>query len=157
MRKQTRNLAKFTKNVPADQRDAVSGLILAIRKSLPKGFTESISERSVCWSVSHGLYPDGYHCDPSQPLPFLSLALQKNHIALYHMGLYASPQLLGWFKAEWPKHSDRKLDMGKSCIRFRRAADAPAGLIAELAEKMTPFDWIALYDRLIPKGRTGRR
>lgn len=96
--------------------------------------------------VPHSLYPAGYHCDPKTPLPFLAIASQKNFIALYHMGIYAKPELLKWFTTEYPKHSTAKLDMGKSCIRFKKPEHIPYTLIAELAKKMTVKDWIATYE-----------
>lgn len=97
--------------------------------------------------VPHSLYPDGYHCDPKLPLPFMNIASQKNFIAVYHMGVYADPKLLKWFTTEYAKHSKLKLDMGKSCIRFKKVDEIPFKLFAELASKMTPRDWIALYEK----------
>jgi hypothetical protein len=98
------------------------------------------------WVVPHKLYPAGYHCDPKTPLPFLSIASQKNFIAVYHMGVYANEKLLKWFVSEFPKHSKSKLDMGKSCIRFKKPEDIPMKLIAELASKMTVNDWVTMYE-----------
>jgi hypothetical protein len=96
--------------------------------------------------VPHSIYPSGYHCDPKQPLPFMGMASQKNFVAFYHMGIYADEKLLNWFTAEYPKHCKSKLDMGKSCIRFKKMNDIPYELIAELAGKMTTKDWINLYE-----------
>ncbi len=95
--------------------------------------------------VPHSIYPDGYHCDPKLPLPFLSIGSQKNFIALYHMGIYANPELLQWFVTEYPKHSKQKLDMGKSCIRFKKLDQIPFELIAQLVQKMSVVDWISCY------------
>jgi hypothetical protein len=97
--------------------------------------------------VPHKLYPAGYHCKPEDPLPFISLASQKNSINFYHMGIYSEPKLLKWFTSEFPKHSKKKLDMGKSCVRFKKPEDIPLDLIGELVSKMTPQDWIALYEK----------
>jgi hypothetical protein len=97
--------------------------------------------------VPHSIYPKGYHCAPKLPLPFISLASQKNFIALYHMGLYANPSLMEWFTSEYPKHSKSKLDMGKSCMRFKKIADIPVALIGELASKMTVEEWISVYEK----------
>jgi hypothetical protein len=118
-----------------------------IKKNLPKGFKEVMSYGMLGFVVPHSMYPDGYHCTPELPLPFLNLASQKNFIAIYHMGIYADPKLLGWFTKEFPKHSKSKLDMGKSCIRFKKPDDIPVKLIGELASKMTPEDWINLYEK----------
>jgi hypothetical protein len=101
--------------------------------------------------VPHSLYPAGYHCNPEQPLPFISIASQKNFIALYHMGIYADKKLLEWFTKEYPKHSQTKLDMGKSCIRFKKPEQIPFQLIGELVSKMTPKDWIATYEKAFTK------
>lgn len=118
-----------------------------IRKGLPLGFEEEMSYGMMGYVVPHTLYPSGYHCDPKQPLPFMGIASQKNHIAVYHMGIYANEDLLNWFKEEYPKHSKTKLDMGKSCIRFKKPEHVPLALIGELASKMTPQEWVDLYTR----------
>jgi len=130
-----------------DRKRAMKELRRVLKKNLPKGFKETISYKMPGYVVPHSKYPDGYHCDPKLPLPFLSIASQKNFIALYHMGIYADPKLLAWFKAEWPKHSKTKLDMGKSCMRFKKVGEIPYDLIGQLATKMTPDDWIALYEK----------
>jgi len=99
----------------------------------------------IGYVVPHSIFPEGYHCDPKLPLPFVSIASQKNFIALYHMGIYANPKLLDWFVSEFPKHSKSKLDMGKSCIRFKKAEQIPYDLIGELMQKTSVQDWIKLY------------
>jgi len=101
--------------------------------------------------VPHSVYPDGYHCDPKQPLPFMGLASQKNFISFYHMGLYADKKLMDWFTKEYPKHAKSKLDMGKSCIRFKKMDDIPFKLIGELVKKMSAKDWISLYEKNLKK------
>ena len=101
--------------------------------------------------VPHKTYPDGYHCDPKLPLPFVSLASQKNFVAVYHMGIYADPKLMKWFTTEFPKHSDRKLDMGKSCVRFKKIDEIPMDLIGELMSKTTVEDWVKLYEKSFKK------
>lgn len=95
--------------------------------------------------VPHSIFPDGYHCNPKLPLPFINLGSTKSHIALHHMGLYASSPLLDWFQSEWPKYSTKKLDMGKGCVRFKKAVDVPLALLSELAKRMTVNDWIQTY------------
>ena len=133
--------------LPPDRRDALSALRKAINKNIPKGFAETISYGMPGWVVPHSLYPAGYHCDPALPLPFLSIASQKNFVAVYHMGLYADPALLAWFQAEYARQAEGKLDMGKSCIRFKKPERIPFGLIGDLASRMTPKQWIALYEK----------
>ena len=142
---------EYLDNLPDDRKKIITQLRNTIRKNLPKGFKESMGYGMLCYVVPHSIYPPGYHCDPKLALPFISLASQKNHIAIYHMGLYGG-KYLDWFQKEWKNHSDKKLDMGKSCIRFKKPEDIPLDLIAELCTKMTPEDWIALYEQNIKKG-----
>lgn len=146
------NPTAYLESLESERKVAISSLREAILKSLPKGFEEQMSYGMLGYVVPHSLYPAGYHCDPKLPLPFISLASQKNFIALYHMGIYADPALLEWFTGEWPKYSSRKLDMGKSCIRFKNPNDIPIELIARLCEKMTVDQWVALYESAFRKG-----
>ncbi|MFD2603601.1 DUF1801 domain-containing protein [Flavobacterium suzhouense] len=132
--------------IPEDRKAPMMKLRKAITDNLPEGFSEGVSYGMLGWAVPHSLYPAGYHCDPKQALPFLAIASQKNFIAFYHMGIYADKELHDWFVAEFPKHSKYKLDMGKSCIRFKKPDAIPFELIAELVGKMTPQQWIELYE-----------
>lgn len=132
--------------IPEDRKAPMMKLRKAITDNLPQGFSEGVSYGMLGWAVPHSLYPAGYHCDPKQALPFLAIASQKNFIAFYHMGIYADKELHDWFVAEFPKHSKYKLDMGKSCIRFKKPDAIPFELIAELVGKMTPQQWIELYE-----------
>ena len=140
-------VAEYMKALPAERQAALKKLRKTIRDHLPPGFKEVLGYGMPGYVVPHKLYPDGYHCDPKLPLPFLSFASQKNFVALYHMGIYADPKLLAWFQKEWPKHCSTKLDMGKSCIRFKKPDVIPFELVGELCEKMTVDDWIALYEK----------
>jgi uncharacterized protein YdhG (YjbR/CyaY superfamily) len=137
---------EYFDTLPEDRRHVMSELRKVIKQNLPKGFEEAISYGSVGYVVPHSIYPGGYHCDPKLPLPFLSIASQKNFIAVYHMGIYASPELLEWFTTEFPKHSKAKLDMGKSCIRFKKPEHIPFNLIGELVKKMELQEWIRIYE-----------
>ena len=137
----------YLASLPDDRKKIIADIRKVILKNLPKGFKEQMSYGMLGYVVPHTLYPKGYHCDTSLPLPFLNLASQKNFIALYHMGIYADPKLLSWFQTEWKKHSTKKLDMGKSCIRFKKPEDVPLELIGELVKKMTPQQWIELYEK----------
>ena len=105
----------------------------------------------IGYVVPHKIYPAGYHPSPDLPLPFVSIASQKNHIALYHMGLYANPEIMDWFVREYPKHSKLKLDMGKSCIRFKNPEQIPFSLIGQLMKKISVKDWIEVYEKKIKK------
>ena len=146
MKVKANSISEYLENIPDERKAVMKKLISTIGASLPKGFKEQLEYGMPSWVVPHELYPDGYHCSPELPLPFMSIASQKNFIALYHMGIYANPELLSWFVSEYPKHCSRKLDMGKSCIRFKKIAEIPFELIAELCLKMTTKDWIELYE-----------
>ena len=144
-------ISDYLDSLSDDRRAAMERLQQVIGKHLPSGFSEEISYGMIGWVVPHSLYPAGYHCDTKLPLPFLSIASQKNFIAVYHMGIYADPALLAWFTDEFPKHSKLKLDMGKSCIRFKKTDQIPYDLIGELAEKMSPAQWIETYERMLKR------
>lgn len=141
----------YLAKLPEERRAALGRLRRAIKKNLPAGFVETISYGMIGYVVPHKLYPAGYHCNPELPLPFMSIASQKNFIAFYHMGIYADPKLLSWFKNEFPRHSDRKLDMGKSCLRFKKPAEIPLELIGSLVKKTSVKDWIKLYETKLKK------
>jgi hypothetical protein len=154
MQSKTDNITDYLKEVPDERSQAFSKLRDTVRKNLPKGFEERIIYGMVGYVVPLKTYPAGYHCDPSLPLSFLSIANQKNFIALYHMGIYSDPKLLNWFVEEYPKHSKSKLDMGKSCIRFKKPDDIPFALIAELCQKMTPQQWIDIYEGVLAQSKS---
>ncbi|WP_375326162.1 DUF1801 domain-containing protein [Flagellimonas sp. GZD32] len=137
---------EYLEKLPEERKVAVSQLRETVKKHLPDGFEECINYKMLGYVVPHSIYPNGYHCNPKLPLPFIHIASQKNFVALYHMGIYANPELLDWFVKEYPKHVSNKLDMGKSCIRFKKMDQIPFALIGKLCEKMTPQDWIDLYE-----------
>lgn len=137
----------YISQLPEERKAPIEKLRKTILKSMPKGFEETISYGMIGYVVPQSLYPAGYHCDPSLPLPFLSIASQKNFIALYHMGIYADPELLAWLQTEFSLHVSGKLDMGKSCVRFKNPEQIPYNLIAQLCKKMSPKQWIALYEK----------
>ena len=141
----------YISQIPEERQEVFTKLFDTITENLPKGFTKGVSYGMVGWDVPLETFPAGYHCTPGAPLPFMGLASQKNFIALYHMGIYAKPELLEWFVAEFPKHSKRKLDMGKSCIRFKKIDEIPFELIAELSQKMTVDEWITIYETQFKK------
>lgn len=136
----------YLESVPEERKAVMRRLHTLIMENLPEGFEAGVGYGMMGYTVPHSLYPAGYHCDPKQPLPFMGLASQKNNISFYHMGLYADPELLAWFTSEYPKYSKTKLDMGKSCIRFKKEENIPFPLLAELVRKMKPDDWIRLYE-----------
>lgn len=146
MKIQANSPAEYLEKLPAERQAAMSRLRQTILDHLPEGFAEMMNYGMIGYVVPHSTYPDGYHCDPKLPLPFISIASQKNFVALYHMGIYANPELMKWFVEEYPKHCSRKLDMGKSCIRFKKIEEIPYELIGQLVEKMSPEAWIDIYE-----------
>ncbi|MEM7105160.1 MAG: DUF1801 domain-containing protein [Bacteroidota bacterium] len=141
----------YIKELPEERQSVMSKLREVILKNLPKDIEEVMNYGMIGYVIPHSVYPDGYHCDPKLPLPFFQLASQKNYIAVYHMGLYADPKMLDWFKSEYPKHCKRKLDMGKSCIRFKKMDDVPYELIGELVAKMDAQRWLEIYESQVKK------
>ncbi|OAQ41567.1 hypothetical protein A5893_00165 [Pedobacter psychrophilus] len=141
----------YIENLPEERKDIFKKLRKVILDNLPEGFTETISYGMIGYGIPHSIYPKGYHCNPKLPLPFLSIASQKNFIAVYHMGIYADKSLYDWFINEYPKFSVSKLDIGKSCIRFKKTNEIPLDLIAELVRKMSPKEWIELYETAFKK------
>src|SRR5688572_1822076 len=145
------NADDYIKQIPEDRKPAIKKLRAVIKKNLPKGFKETVGYGMMGYCVPHSLYPAGYHCNPKDPLPFMGIASQKNFIAVYHMGVYADPALLKWFTTQHAKASPKKLDMGKSCIRYKKPDDIPFELIGELASRMTPDEWIAMYEKVLKR------
>jgi hypothetical protein len=143
----------YLAELPEDRKKAMTELRKVIKKNLPKGFKEGMGYGLMGWSVPHSLYPPGYHCTPELPLPFMGIASQKNFIAVYHMGVYTDPQLLKWFTTAHGKASPKKLDMGKSCMRYKKPEDIPYQLIGELASKITVDDWIEMYETAFKNNR----
>ena len=141
----------YIDQLPEERKEPMKKLRAIIKKNLPKGFEECINYNMIGYVVPHETYPNGYHCNPKLPLPFMNIASQKNFIAVYHSGIYAKKELLDWFVNEYAKHAKRKLDMGKSCIRFKKMDDIPFDLIGELATKLTPKQWIDIYESAVKK------
>lgn len=153
MTSDAKNPEEYIQALPEDRKLYIEKLRNVIQKNLPKGFEEGMNYGMIGYYVPHSIYPNGYHCKPSDPLPFLTFASQKNSINFYHMGIYANKELYDWFVAEYPKHSSRKLDMGKSCIRFNKFEEIPFDLIGELVTKISVEDWIATYESAFLKNK----
>ena len=151
MQSTAKTVEDYLNELPEERIVPMVKLRETILKNIPKGFSEGMGYGMMGYSVPHSLYPAGYHCTPELPLPFAGIASQKNFIALYHMGIYSDPSLLNWFTTEYPKHCKTKLDMGKSCIRFKKFDQIPFDLIGELMQKMTVNDWITLYEKNLKK------
>ena len=140
------SVEEYFDSLPEDRQKPMKELRKVIKNNLPKGFKEVMSYGMVGYVVPHSIYPDGYHCDPKLPLPFMCLASQKNFISFYHMGVYSDKKILDWFTSEYAKRSKGKLDMGKSCIRFKKPDQIPFELIGELVSKISVEDWIRTYE-----------
>jgi uncharacterized protein YdhG (YjbR/CyaY superfamily) len=138
---------EYVRWVSSERRPQFAEMRQAIQQAMPNGFEEQMSYGMIGYVVPHELYPPGYHCNPQLPLPFVSIANQKNFFGFYHMGLYADAHLMDWFLAEHSALNLRKLDMGKSCIRFNRWNEIPLELLTKLVSKMSVEDWIACYEK----------
>ena len=157
MQFKSKTILEYISQLTKDRKEPISKLRNIINQNIDRGFSEEINYGMIGWVVPHSLYPEGYHCDPKLPLPFMSIASQKHFIAVYHMGVYASQKLLEWFISEYPKHCSTKLDMGKSCIRFKKIENIPYNLIGELVTKMSANDWIMLYESNVKDARKRKK
>jgi len=151
MPSQVGTVEAYLSELAPERRESIQKLRKEILSKLPKGFEECMQYGMIGYVVPHSLYPKGYHCNPQLPLPFLSIASQKNTISIYHMGVYMDPTLMKWFTDAHAKATPKKLDMGKSCVRYKKPEDIPYKLIGELAGKMKPKEWIDLYERKMIK------
>ena len=136
----------YINQIPENQLKAFNTIRETMLQNLPQGFQECISYGMIGYVIPHAIYPNGYHCNPKLPLPFASIASQKNNITLHHMGLYADSEILNWYVQEFPKFSSQKPDMGKGCIRFKKWNEIPYELIGLLFTKISVQDWISLYE-----------
>ena len=142
-------LQTYLNLLPADKIDAVKKMRTAILANLPKGFEEVVGKNGFDFVIPHSIYPSGYHCNPKQPLPFISVRCQKNSITLHHLGFYAMQDLSNWFLKEYSKNNQSKLEMGKGCIKFKKPELIPYGLIEKLSKKITVAEWIRVYETVI--------
>jgi len=153
MQSKAQTITEYISQIPPDRIESFQKLRDTIIQNLDPEFIECMSYGMIGYVVPHEIYPAGYHCDPKLPLPFINLASQKNFIALYHMGIYGSESIMEWFKAEYSKVCKYKLDMGKSCIRFKRLDDIPYELIGQLCKKMSLNDWIQCYETMLNRNQ----
>ena len=156
MQSKATTVDQYIEERPEERKEAILELRNVIKNNIPQGFQEGMGYGMPGFSVPHSIYPAGYHCDPKLPLPFIGFASQKNFIAVYHMGIYADPALLKWFVEAHAKASPKKLDLGKSCLRYKKQEDIPYKLIGELASKITPGKWIEMYESNFKNNRKGK-
>lgn len=131
MQNNVKAVEAYLDTLPIEQRVVLEKLRSVVWQNLPKGFEENRTYDSLNYVVPHTRYPNGYHCNSKQPLPFLSIAVRKTNVVIHHLGLYANPELMNWFALAYTKHSGSKLDSGKSCIRFKKTEHIPFDLIGE--------------------------
>ena len=143
----TLTIESYINSLPEDRKESIIKIMNIVEENIPVGFAKVMNYSMPSFVIPHSIYPTGYHVTPDLPLPFIGVASQKNHIGFYHMGVYADSNLLDWFISEYPKYCKSKLDMGKSCIRFKKIDDIPYELVAELSTKMTIQDWISIYEK----------
>lgn len=151
MQSDAKTVEEYIDALPEDRKEVIIKLRKILQDNLPKGYEERMSYGMPGFVVPFSTYPEGYHADPKQPLPFISYASQKNHIALYHSGVYTISKLSDWFKSEYPKHSKTKLDMGKSCIRFKNPKNIPFELLGDLAKKVKVEEWVDVYQKALKR------
>ena len=151
MQSKALTVEEYINELPSDRKEVIQKLRKTIIENLPKGFEEMMGYGMMGYSVPHSIYPNGYHCNPKDPLPFMGMASQNNFVAFYHMGIYADKNLYDWFVAEYTQRCKYKLDMGKSCVRFKKFDDIPYDLIAELTQKISVEDWIKTYESAFKK------
>lgn len=152
-----KSVQEILTSLPEDRATPFYKLHDVIIKNLPKGFEPAISYGGLGYVIPHSLYPAGYHCNPSEPLPFAGLSSRKDSINFYHMGIYTDPKLMKWFVSEYPKHSTQKLDIGKSCVRFKKMDQIPYKLIGELMKKISSKQWIEMYENAFKSLSKSRR
>jgi hypothetical protein len=149
-------VAAYLASLPEDRRKAIEAVRKVIRRNLPKGYEEGIQYGMIGYYVPHSVYPDGYHCDPRQPLPFASLASQKNHMGIYLMCIYGMPEQRAWFEKAW-KATGRKLDMGKSCVRFKKLDDVALDVVGEAVRRVPVKAFVEHYESVKPAKAAKRK
>ena len=156
MQSKAKTVTEYLSELPEDRRKALAKVRAVIRKNLGKGYKEGMQYGMIGYFVPHSVYPAGYHCKPEEPLPFMSLASQKNHMALYMMCVYGDEQLREWFEGAW-KGTGKKLDMGKACLRFKRVEDLALDVIGEAVTRVPVEDYIAQYEGHVPAAARKRK
>lgn len=145
MQSKAKTVYEYLAELPEDRRQEIEAIRAIILKNLPKGYEEGMQYGMIGYFVPHSLYPAGYHCDPKQPLPYAALASQKNYMSLYFMGLYGDTEEMAWFQKAWAE-TGKKLDMGKSCIRFKCVDDLPLKLIGQAIKRFPVKRYISDYE-----------
>ena len=156
MQSKATTVANYLKELPPDRREAISALRAVILKNLPKGYEEVMQWGMIGYVVPHSVYPSGYHCQPDQPLPYVSVASQKNHMAFYGMGIYMDEAQCKWFVEAWKK-TGKKLDMGKSCVRFKKIEDVPLEVSGQAVKRFPMKKYIAGYEATLAQTKSAKK
>ena len=153
MKSKANSVEDYLASLPPDRYEAIRAIRQTILENLPAGYDEGMQYGMIGYFVPHSLYPPGYHCNPKEPLPFASLASQKNHMAIYLMCLYSDPKQLDWFEKAWKK-TGKKLDMGKSCVRFKRLEDVPLEIIGKAINRVPVEEFLSFYETTLASTKT---
>lgn len=145
MQSRATTVQQYLAELPADRRAALECVRAVILKNLDSAYEEGMQYGMIGYYVPHRVYPPGYHCDPRQPLPFACLALQKNYMSVYLGCIYGPSEDEARFRAAWAK-TGRKLDMGKTCIRFRKVEDLALDVIGEAIRRVPARKFIEYYE-----------
>jgi len=146
MQSRATTVAAYLKSLPADRRKTIAALRKVIRSNIDPAFEEGMQYGMLGYYLPHSRYPAGYHCNPEQPLPFASIASQKNHVGLYLFCVYTSPEEERAFREDWLA-SGKKLDMGKSCVRVKRLEDVPLDVVGRTFARVSAKRFVANYER----------
>ncbi len=155
MQSKAKTVAEYMASLPADRREAIAAVRTTILANLDRGFEEGMGYGMIGYHVPHALFPAGYHCDPKQPLPYAGLASQSGHMSLYLMGVYFDPADAKWLATEWKK-AGKKLDMGKSCIRFKKLDDVPLDVVAAAIRRMPLAKYVGMYEAQLAQMGKGK-
>ena len=151
MQSKAKTVAEYIDSLPEDRKKAIRAVRTVIKKNLGRGFKEGMQYGMIGYFIPHSIYPKGYHCDPKQPVPFASLASQKNHMAVYLSCVYGMKEQEEWFRKAWAK-SGKKLDMGKSCVRFKKLEDLPLEVVGEAIRRVPVEAFLEHYEAVMAKG-----
>lgn len=153
---------EYLDSLTEERRAIIEPVRAVILANLDSGYSEAMQYGMIGYGVPHSVFPAGYHCDPAQPLPFAALASQKNHVSLYLMGLYVGntadkeTQEVLWFRQAWANAGKKTLDMGKSCVRFKRLEDVSLDVIGEAIRRMPASLYIERYLEATTTAKNGR-
>lgn len=141
-----KTVKEYLAELPEDRRNAIEAVRKTILENLPEGYEEIMQYGMVSYVVPLSLYPDGYLGKKDTPLPYACLASQKNHMAVYLMNIYGDKAAEKWFKEEYKK-SGKRIDIGKSCVRFKKLENLPLEVIGQAVARTPVKKYIELYEK----------